>query len=214
MIPRFCRRRGLRELHALKRSLAIVCGTYRHNWTPITLIRTAPCQIPSSADIVNGAIVGSACFLPRQMSLQRASTGSPHDGYRVVLERGQVRLFTRNRHDWTDRYPSSVVAARNLRCNSAIIDGEAVVQAARVLLTLRGQAFAMWWPSPQRHPLTPVANAGMPGRSAPLPGITTAVVATRANPAATSSAIQCVVPSMTISPKVFALDDLSLEKSV
>ena len=62
--------------------------------------------------------------------------------------------------------------------------------------------------SPQRHPLIPVAKAGMPIRSALLPGITKAVVATRANPAATSSAIQCVIPSMTISPEVFALDDL------
>ena len=53
-----------------------------------------------------------------------------HDGYRcqVLLERGRVRVLTRNGHDWTDRYPSIVVAAANLPCKSAIIDGEAVVQ--------------------------------------------------------------------------------------
>jgi ATP-dependent DNA ligase len=53
-----------------------------------------------------------------------------HDGYRcqVLLERGQARVFTRNGHDWSDRYPSIVRAATNLRCQSAIIDGEAVVQ--------------------------------------------------------------------------------------
>ena len=30
-----------------------------------------------------------------------------HDGYRsqVVIERGQVRVFSRNGHDWSDRYP-------------------------------------------------------------------------------------------------------------
>jgi ATP-dependent DNA ligase len=53
-----------------------------------------------------------------------------HDGYRcqVLLERGQVRVLTRNGHDWSDRYPSIVLAASNLRCQSAIIDGEAIVQ--------------------------------------------------------------------------------------
>ena len=53
-----------------------------------------------------------------------------HDGYRsqVVIERGQVRVFSRNGYDWSDRYPSIVRAAANLRCQSAIIDGEAIVQ--------------------------------------------------------------------------------------
>jgi bifunctional non-homologous end joining protein LigD len=53
-----------------------------------------------------------------------------HDGYRcqVLLERGQARVFTRNGYDWSDRYPSIVRAAANLRCQSAIIDGKAIVQ--------------------------------------------------------------------------------------
>jgi bifunctional non-homologous end joining protein LigD len=53
-----------------------------------------------------------------------------YDGYRcqVLLERGQARVFTRNGYDWTDRYPSIVRAASSLRCQSAIIDGEAIVQ--------------------------------------------------------------------------------------
>jgi DNA ligase D-like protein (predicted ligase) len=53
-----------------------------------------------------------------------------HDGYRcqVLLERGVVRVFTRNGYDWSDRYPSIVHAASNLPCKSAIIDGEAIVQ--------------------------------------------------------------------------------------
>ena len=53
-----------------------------------------------------------------------------HDGYRsqVVIERRQVRVFTRNGHDWSDRYPGIVRAASQLDCRSAIIDGEAVVQ--------------------------------------------------------------------------------------
>ena len=53
-----------------------------------------------------------------------------HDGYRsqVVLDRGQVRVVSRNGYDWTERYPSLVRAAMKLNCRSAIIDGEAIVQ--------------------------------------------------------------------------------------
>ena len=53
-----------------------------------------------------------------------------HDGYRsqVLVERGEARVFTRNGYDWSDRYPSIVRAATNLRCQSAIIDGEAIIQ--------------------------------------------------------------------------------------
>ena len=46
----------------------------------------------------------------------------------MLLESGQARVFTRNGFDWTDRYPSFVRAASKLRCKSAIIDGEAIVQ--------------------------------------------------------------------------------------
>jgi bifunctional non-homologous end joining protein LigD len=50
-----------------------------------------------------------------------------HDGYRsqIVIER-QVRVFSRNGHDWSDLYPGIVRAAASLPCKSAIIDGEAV----------------------------------------------------------------------------------------
>jgi DNA ligase D-like protein (predicted ligase) len=53
-----------------------------------------------------------------------------HDGYRtqVVIDRGDVRVFTRNGHDWSERYTSIIRAASQLDCRSGIIDGEAVVQ--------------------------------------------------------------------------------------
>jgi DNA ligase D-like protein (predicted ligase) len=53
-----------------------------------------------------------------------------HDGYRsqLVIERGKVRVFSRNGYDWSDRYASIVRAATKLGCESAIIDGEAIVQ--------------------------------------------------------------------------------------
>jgi bifunctional non-homologous end joining protein LigD len=58
------------------------------------------------------------------MSHPRASTGHEirHDAYRslLVIEDGTARVYT--------RYQAVVRAASNLRCKSAIIDGEAVVQ--------------------------------------------------------------------------------------
>ena len=52
-----------------------------------------------------------------------------HDGYRLIVQKDQkrVRLFTRNGHDWTDRYPLIVEAALKNRSSSFVIDGEAVL---------------------------------------------------------------------------------------
>jgi ATP-dependent DNA ligase len=51
------------------------------------------------------------------------------DGYRLIVQRDckSVRLFTRNGHDWTSRYPRIVEAARKNRQNRFVIDGEAVL---------------------------------------------------------------------------------------
>src|SRR4029077_19385307 len=70
-----------------------------------------------------------------------------HDGYRcqVLLERGRARVLTRNGHDWTDRYPSIVLAAANLPCKSAIIDGEAVVQDDDGVSDFEALSLAMRW---------------------------------------------------------------------
>jgi len=53
-----------------------------------------------------------------------------HDGYRtqVVIDRGKPHVFSRNGYDWSDRYPGILRTAAKLRCKSAIIDGEAIVQ--------------------------------------------------------------------------------------
>jgi len=70
-----------------------------------------------------------------------------YDGYRcqVLLERGQARVLTRNGYDWSDRYPSIVRAAANLGCQSAIIDGEAIVQDGNGAPDFDALASAMWW---------------------------------------------------------------------
>jgi bifunctional non-homologous end joining protein LigD len=51
-----------------------------------------------------------------------------YDGYRLIARKreGQVRLFTRNGFDWSDRYPLISAAVAGLRAASATIDGEAV----------------------------------------------------------------------------------------
>jgi bifunctional non-homologous end joining protein LigD len=51
-----------------------------------------------------------------------------HDGFRMLVRRdgAGVRLFTRNGHDWTGRFPLITRAALALRATSCLIDGEAV----------------------------------------------------------------------------------------
>ena len=53
-----------------------------------------------------------------------------YDGYRtlIVIDRGQVRAFTRNGNDWTRAYRRVVEACSKLACKTAVIDGEMVVQ--------------------------------------------------------------------------------------
>jgi bifunctional non-homologous end joining protein LigD len=50
------------------------------------------------------------------------------DGYRtqLVIEAGQVRAFTRNGYDWTEKYWPIALAAQALPCTTAIIDGEMI----------------------------------------------------------------------------------------
>jgi bifunctional non-homologous end joining protein LigD len=51
-----------------------------------------------------------------------------HDGFRMLVRRDTagVRLFTRNGHDWTGRFPLIARAALSLKSVSCLIDGEAV----------------------------------------------------------------------------------------
>ncbi|HEY2962827.1 MAG TPA: non-homologous end-joining DNA ligase [Pyrinomonadaceae bacterium] len=54
------------------------------------------------------------------------------DGYRLVchLNRGHVRLWTRNQKDWTDKFPGIVKALQGLKVQSAILDAEVVAMDA------------------------------------------------------------------------------------
>ena len=52
-----------------------------------------------------------------------------HDGYRLMVRRdgARVRCFTRNGHDWADRFPAIVEATSRIQASSFLIDGEAVI---------------------------------------------------------------------------------------
>ena len=54
------------------------------------------------------------------------------DGYRIVgrIHAGQVRLISRNDNDWTDRFSGVADALKQLDVESAVLDGEVVVQRA------------------------------------------------------------------------------------
>jgi len=51
-----------------------------------------------------------------------------YDGYRAIVAvgGGTARVFTRNGHDWTDKFPGVAEAAAALPVGSALIDGEIV----------------------------------------------------------------------------------------
>jgi DNA ligase D-like protein (predicted ligase) len=53
-----------------------------------------------------------------------------HDGFRTLIRMAgkDVRAFTRSGLDWSDKYQRVIDACRKLRCRSALIDGEVVVQ--------------------------------------------------------------------------------------
>ena len=52
-----------------------------------------------------------------------------HDGYRLIVQKdGQrVRLFTRNGHEWSGRFPLIAEAVLRNRNSSFVLDGEAVL---------------------------------------------------------------------------------------
>jgi ATP-dependent DNA ligase len=52
-----------------------------------------------------------------------------HDGYRLMVRRDgpRVRCFTRNGHDWADRFPAIMDAALMIKASSFMLDGEVVI---------------------------------------------------------------------------------------
>jgi ATP-dependent DNA ligase len=53
-----------------------------------------------------------------------------YDGYRtqLAIRPGGLRAYTRRGHDWSELYRPLIEAARALNCDSALIEGEVIVQ--------------------------------------------------------------------------------------
>src|SRR5690606_13115043 len=70
--------------------------------------------------------------------VERAPTGDwryeiKFDGYRLLarIDKGKVRLFTRNGLDWTHKLPQQAAALERLKLQSAWLDGEMVLLDAQ-----------------------------------------------------------------------------------
>jgi bifunctional non-homologous end joining protein LigD len=52
------------------------------------------------------------------------------DGYRLQphIKNDEVKIFTRNGHDWSEKFPTLTNAMKDIDVESAILDGEAIVQ--------------------------------------------------------------------------------------
>jgi bifunctional non-homologous end joining protein LigD len=75
-------------------------------------------------------VAGSLTFLDAILiDVQKAGILEAVAKRKLIVQREgkRVRLFTRNGHDWTDRYPLIVEAALKNRSSSFVIDGEAVL---------------------------------------------------------------------------------------
>lgn len=55
------------------------------------------------------------------------------DGYRMLcrIDHGKVRFWSRNRIDWTGKFPAIARAVESMKANTAILDGEVVVMDSR-----------------------------------------------------------------------------------
>jgi len=76
-------------------------------------------------------------FVPPQLAtlVDRAPAGEAwlhemkYDGYRILarVERGRIRLLSRNGRDWTDNFPTVTKAVGRLAADRALLDGEVAV---------------------------------------------------------------------------------------
>ena len=51
-----------------------------------------------------------------------------YDGYRLLVRKDgdQIACYTRNGHNWTNKFPGICDSIRQLPCNQALLDGELV----------------------------------------------------------------------------------------
>lgn len=99
------------------------------NW----LLRKLADTTPPSEDLPEA----QPAFIPPQLATVVSSVPSgpdwvheiKFDGYRLIAVKNdsEVTLFTRNQHDWTDKFPGVAASLREIPHNQFVLDGEAVV---------------------------------------------------------------------------------------
>jgi bifunctional non-homologous end joining protein LigD len=92
----------------------------------------------TSRDVQPGGGARLPDFVSPSLATLHASTPSgpqwlheiKYDGYRVEarLDRGKVQLLTRKRQDWTHRFKPIAAAVAKLKADTALLDGELVVE--------------------------------------------------------------------------------------
>ncbi|AZE83816.1 ATP-dependent DNA ligase, LigD [Pseudomonas orientalis] len=100
---------------------------------PKTKTPAKPKAAPKASTRKQATAVPEA-FSPQLATLvDRAPEGDWHyeikfDGYRILarIRDGEVRLFTRNGHDWTERLPRQAKALQALKLKDSWLDGEVV----------------------------------------------------------------------------------------
>lgn len=110
---------GRRGIHLSIQFQACYCALVFVIWPPAGSPRNLdwPARVPTISPSCTRFHLAS---LPAQPKSRIGRNGFTSDGKRV-------RLFTRNGHDWTARYPRIVAAALRNRNSSFVIDGEAVL---------------------------------------------------------------------------------------
>jgi bifunctional non-homologous end joining protein LigD len=99
--------------------------------------RAAPKATAKAAAHAAKKVALPAAFQPQLATLAAAPASSPDDwlyelkfdGYRLLvrIDKGEVRCFTRNGHDWTAKLPALAKALAKLPTDAAWLDGEITV---------------------------------------------------------------------------------------
>lgn len=106
-----------------------------------TRIPRAPAYIPGMRWRSSSSVRPASGFIEPCLPTKaaRAPVGSvwvyeiKHDGYRLMVRKDgeRVRVYTRRGADWTERFPRIVAAARRLKVQSILLDGEGIVFDAK-----------------------------------------------------------------------------------
>jgi bifunctional non-homologous end joining protein LigD len=133
--------RDLKEIAAAKDSVWNSSRPSNKSATTKKAAVSSSTKRPAKAAVKTGSVSGAVKkAMPKDFRPQLATLGTSvpqgddwlhemkFDGYRLlaIIEKGKVRLVTRNGNDWTHKFPTVAKAVSELKLESAILDGEVV----------------------------------------------------------------------------------------